>query len=72
MQVSEDEIRQVHAEGGCTCCGRKLNPKTFRWLEKSWSSGRWFAPGKCPEAESQGMFAFGQACARRVVREQKA
>lgn len=70
MQPSKEQVDAIHAEGGCNCCGRKLNPKTMAWLELSFATSRWYKPGECPEAESQGLFAFGQACARRTLRNQ--
>ncbi len=65
------EIADIHAAMGCNCCGRKLNPKTMVWLEVSFRTGKRYKPGECPEDESQGAFAYGAACARRVLREQR-
>lgn len=70
--LSADAVGELHAEGGCNCCGRKLNPNTMTWLELNFSTGRYTKKdGECPEAESQGWFAFGQACARKVLRAQQ-
>ncbi len=58
----------------CNCCERELNPATSRWLELNTFTGRWQDPAaKSAEDwgdDSQGSFPFGQACARRVLREQ--
>jgi hypothetical protein len=70
MQPTREEVDAMHAEAGCSCCGRKLNPKTMAWLELNFKTGRWSKPGECPEDESQGLHAFGAACARATLRKQ--
>lgn len=73
MNPTAEEIAQIHAEAGCSCCGRKLNPKTMVWLELSFATGKWFKnEGECPADESQGWHAFGAACARKTIRQQEA
>jgi hypothetical protein len=64
------ELDAFYAEQGCTCCGQKLNPKRVVWLELNFATGRYSKPGECPEAESQGAFPFGAACARNTLRQQ--
>lgn len=56
----------------CECCGRKLNPKTMVWLELSTHTGQWHDDvTPCPPEESQGWFAFGAACARKIIRQRR-
>ncbi len=67
-----DAITTDHAAQGCTCCGRKLNPKTAVWLELSFKSGKWHKnEGECPEDESQGWHIFGPACAKTTIKQQQ-
>jgi hypothetical protein len=55
----------------CECCGRELNKSKMVWLEKSFKTNRWYAPGECPPEESQGCFPFGAACGKKVLKTQK-
>jgi hypothetical protein len=55
----------------CTHCERILNEAKMTYLELSFETGRWYPPGECPEAESQGCFPFGKTCARTVLARQK-
>lgn len=71
MARSDEQLDAMYAEKGCECCGRKLNPKRMAWLERSFATGRWYKPGECPEAESQGAFPFGIACARKTLAQQE-
>jgi hypothetical protein len=54
-------------EDHCTCCGRVLNPGRIKWLELNCRTGEWTDPevAPWPEADSQGCFPFGIACAKR-------
>lgn len=54
----------------CTCCGKKLNPKTMAWLELDQDTNLYHDPEKgIPKGHtSQGGFPFGSACARKVLR----
>lgn len=56
----------------CECCGRSLNNKRIKWLELNCATGFWSDPdkGALPESESQGLFAFGAACAKSKLRAQ--
>lgn len=58
----------------CNCCERKLNPRTLVNLELNNLTGEYrdSSMPEFPEAESQGWFAFGRACAKKVLREQAA
>ena len=52
----------------CEHCDRYLNPDKITWLEHNSSTGTYHVEGEVPEAQSQGMFAFGSACARAVIK----
>lgn len=51
----------------CECCEKALNPETMVWLELNTITARYHREGEVPEAESQGSFPFGKACAKRVL-----
>lgn len=53
----------------CSCCGKKLNPETMTWLELNKATGKYSKVGTVAEADSQGCFEFGQACANRKLAE---
>lgn len=55
----------------CEYCGRKLNPDRIKWLELNCKTGQWSDPDRItvPGNESQGLFPFGIACARRRLME---
>ncbi len=54
----------------CEHCSRELQDETKTvWLEKSFKTNRWYAAHGCPPDESQGHFPFGEACARKVLKE---
>jgi hypothetical protein len=55
----------------CECCGRELNKKRIAYLELSFRTGKWYAPGECPENESQGCFPFGIACANNTLNQER-
>jgi len=57
--------------GHCTCCGRPLNPARMTWLELNFQTGLYSAE-PVPADQSQGTFEFGSACAKRVLKTQKA
>jgi len=51
----------------CERCGEKLKEGNIEWLELSNTTNIWHWH-KVPEHEvSQGMFAFGKTCAKRVI-----
>lgn len=52
----------------CTRCGEKLDPTKITWLELNTNTGYYNKEGEVPEEESQGCFAFGTACAKRVLK----
>lgn len=53
----------------CERCFQRLDPAKAVELELDQGTGLYHRPGQLPEgAESQGMFDFGAACARRVLR----
>jgi hypothetical protein len=53
----------------CTKCGKELDRNDISWLEKSWVTNEYSDPSitVLPEKESQGLFPFGKACAKKVV-----
>lgn len=52
----------------CEHCGRDLNPAKITWLELDTHTGIYHVQGEVAEADSQGLFAFGTACARTVLK----
>lgn len=52
----------------CECCERKLNPAKIVWLELNNHTNLYHVEGEVPEEESQGMFAFGKACAAKIIK----
>lgn len=55
----------------CERCGEKLNPATLKFLEMDSRNNLYSDPEKAqvwPADQSQGLFAFGKACAREVLR----
>ena len=53
----------------CTRCGELLKADRVVWLELSWATNEYTRPGIIPEAESQGMWAFGASCAKAALDE---
>ena len=51
----------------CNHCGKKLAPTRIVWLEHNSHHGTWHEANTQPEAESQGHFAFGKDCAKKVL-----
>ena len=52
----------------CSNCGKKLNPEKTTWLEYSITDGCVYHLNEFPEGHiSQGWFAFGPDCAKKVV-----
>lgn len=51
----------------CEHCDRYLNPDKITWLEHNSETGT-YTDQPVPEADSQGMFPFGVACARAVLK----
>ena len=51
----------------CERCGKK-HLGAFVWLELNACTGRYHKPGEVPQAESQGLFRFGPACANAVLK----
>lgn len=52
----------------CSNCGKKLNPEKTIWLEYSITDGCVYNLNEFPEGHiSQGWFAFGSDCAKKVV-----
>jgi hypothetical protein len=57
----------------CECCGRELDLNTMTWLELNAQTLEYARPGTAPWSDgpaSQGSFPYGQACARRILRDQ--
>lgn len=52
----------------CEHCDRKLNPNKITWLEHNSATGIYHVEGEVPEDNSQGLFAFGSACAKTVLK----
>jgi hypothetical protein len=54
----------------CEKCGDLLNQKRIKWLEYSNKTGLYTDPKKVKvkEDDSQGLFPFGQACAKTVLK----
>jgi hypothetical protein len=53
----------------CERCGETLDNAKAIWLELSTRTGRYAKAGSVPEADSQGCFSFGSACARAVLKD---
>ena len=51
----------------CEHCERKLNPTKIVWLELNNVTNTYHVEGEVPEEQSQGLFTFGSACARKIV-----
>ena len=54
----------------CQRCGKK-HVSGWVWLELNRDTGNWHKPGTVPEAQSQGLFRFGIACARTALGEKQ-
>jgi hypothetical protein len=53
-------------DGGCTRCGKRLDPKKTVWLNKDiFKDG--YTDQPLPEERDQGGFPFGPACARAEI-----
>lgn len=52
----------------CTRCGEPLDPTKLVWLELNTNTGHYATAGEVPEDKSQGLFTFGAACAKRVLK----
>lgn len=65
LRASAIERKEVHH---CERCGDRLDNEKSVWLELNSHTGRYAEAGTVPEAESQGCFAFGSACARAVLK----
>jgi hypothetical protein len=60
---------ELHAsERYCTCCGKPLAGKVA-WLELDQRINKWHDLGGVPADKSQGWFAFGVTCAKRLKTE---
>lgn len=66
QDLTKEAMAQGETEFLCTCCEKELNPKTLVWLEKNSSTATYHKVGTVPEADSQGCFTFGRACARNA------
>ncbi len=65
MTTTSTPTEAIH----CEHCDRKLNPDKITWLELNNHTNTYHAEGdEVPEEESQGMFAFGSACAKTILR----
>jgi hypothetical protein len=51
----------------CNCCGKVLNAAKAVWLEQSWVTCKVYLKDLVPEQDSQGYFAFGRTCAKKVA-----
>lgn len=54
----------------CQRCGKR-HLAAFVWLELNTRTGQYAEPGTVPANDSQGLFRFGRACARRQLAEQR-
>lgn len=52
----------------CERCDERLDSTKAVWLELNTNTRRYAEAGTVPEAESQGCFTFGPACARAVLK----
>src|SRR5690606_8452208 len=52
----------------CTRCSEELKPGKAVWLELNSHTGEYSKPGTVPPEQSQGVFPFGAACARKALR----
>lgn len=53
----------------CERCGKK-HLRAYVWLELDTITNTFHAPGDVQPDRSQGLFAFGVACARRTLEQQ--
>jgi len=51
----------------CGCCGKVLNTSKAVWLEQSTSKSKYYLKDLVPAEDSQGYFAFGRSCAKKVA-----
>ena len=51
----------------CSCCGKVLNTTKAVWLEQSTETSKYYLKDLVPEAHSQGYFAFGRTCAKKIA-----
>jgi hypothetical protein len=51
----------------CACCGKVLNTAKAVWLEQSTSKSKYYLKDVVPTNDSQGYFAFGITCAKKVA-----
>lgn len=51
----------------CLRCGKPLDHSNSRWLELNRWTGL-YCDGEVPKDASQGLFEFGPACARAILR----
>ena len=51
----------------CSCCGRVLNTAKAVWLEQSTVTSKFYLKDVVPSEDSQGYFAFGKSCAKKIA-----
>jgi|688.fasta_scaffold1137499_1 hypothetical protein len=51
----------------CACCGKVLNTAKAVWLEGSTVTSKYYLKDVVPAEDSQGYFAFGITCAKKVA-----
>ena len=51
----------------CACCGKVLNTAKAVWLEGSTETSKYYLKDVVPTEHSQGYFAFGLTCAKKVA-----
>jgi hypothetical protein len=51
----------------CACCGKVLDATKAVWLEQSVSKSKYYLSNLVPSDDSQGYFAFGRTCAKKVA-----
>ena len=51
----------------CGCCGKVLKISQAVWLEASTETSKYYLKDVVPTEHSQGYFAFGRTCAKKVA-----
>ena len=68
--LDRGEVTMTTCVDSATCerCGKK-HVTGWVYLELNLTTNTWHKPGDVPAAQSQGLFRFGIACARRALGE---
>jgi hypothetical protein len=67
MQMNSKAFADIPGPHFCERCGEKLDASKSVWLDLNLNTGL-YRVETWPEAESQGAFAFGAACAKSVLK----